>query len=761
MVQIDGFSKAELERALQRGEMPFLQRLLDKEHYRLYPYYCGVPSTTPAVQGELFYGVPCAVPAFVFRDKVTRKIFRMFSGHDVQEIERRLAAQGQALLEGGASYSNIYSGGAKEAHFCVSSLDWNTLWRDINIFHFVFLLLTNFITLMRMTVLAILELILATVDCIRAIVKGENASSEIHFIPVRTLISVVLRELVTLSAKIDVARGLPIIHVNFLGYDEQSHHRGPASETAHWALRGIDDSIAAIYKAAARSTRRHYDVWVYSDHGQEKMISYKGKYGRSVNDVVLELYRRLKAQGVFVQSTSGKAAAGEANFHRPHYCGGWFERLFFPSLGQIHDDEEDLLVIAMGNMGNIYYFEELTLEQRERFARELVDSAKVPLVLAVDGNNKIFAWNKNGRYTLPEQMKEIFGEHHPYLEEAAADLVKLCHHPNAGTFTICGFSSSHEYWGFPLEGGDHGGPGTNETDAFAIIPSGIDILSEQRSYIRTRDLRHAALNLLNRSEAEAKARSSRPHSLASKATTVRLMTYNVHSCVGTDGKMSAQRVARVISRYEPDIIALQELDLSRQRTAAEDQPHIIAKHLEMLYHFHPSMQIEEEQFGNAILSRFPMQLKKAGMLPAIFKGSLLEPRGVLWVDVDIGGTHLQFFTTHLSLYHREALKQAQALLGKDWISHPQCTGPLVVCGDFNALPHSPVYRCVKKVLRDAQKAIPGQRPKPTWFSHYPVGRIDHVFVNEGIEVVKVQVADGQLSRMVSDHLPLIVDIKVS
>ena len=71
----------------------------------------------------------------------------------------------------------------------------------------------------------------------------------------------------------DISRGLPIIHINFLGYDEQSHRRGPHSRFAHWTLKGIDDAIARLWRAANHAAWRHYEVWVYSDHGQAPVLS--------------------------------------------------------------------------------------------------------------------------------------------------------------------------------------------------------------------------------------------------------------------------------------------------------------------------------------------------------------------------------------------------------------------------------------------------------------------------------------------------------
>ena len=62
----DGLSRAQFERALGNRRMPFLRRLMAREGYQVETLYSGLPSSTPGVQGELFYGVKTAVPAFAF-----------------------------------------------------------------------------------------------------------------------------------------------------------------------------------------------------------------------------------------------------------------------------------------------------------------------------------------------------------------------------------------------------------------------------------------------------------------------------------------------------------------------------------------------------------------------------------------------------------------------------------------------------------------------------------------------------------------------
>ena len=125
LIQIDGLAFRQLERALADGRMPFLRRLLRRENYRLIPFYSGIPSTTPAVQGELYYGVRCAVPAFGFLDRATDYLGSMYETTVVKGVQYQLEKRcKRPLLEGGSSWSNMYSGGAapEESHFCGSCL---------------------------------------------------------------------------------------------------------------------------------------------------------------------------------------------------------------------------------------------------------------------------------------------------------------------------------------------------------------------------------------------------------------------------------------------------------------------------------------------------------------------------------------------------------------------------------------------------------------------------------------------------------------
>jgi endonuclease/exonuclease/phosphatase family metal-dependent hydrolase len=93
------------------------------------------------------------------------------------------------------------------------------------------------------------------------------------------------------------------------------------------------------------------------------------------------------------------------------------------------------------------------------------------------------------------------------------------------------------------------------------------------------------------------------------ANRLRVITYNIHRCIGVDRKVSLVRISDAISVHQPDVVALQEVDFGQVRPARYDQAAKIAERL----NFSP-IWIERERCGNAILSRYPMKMVKAGGL---------------------------------------------------------------------------------------------------------------------------------------------------
>jgi endonuclease/exonuclease/phosphatase family metal-dependent hydrolase len=240
----------------------------------------------------------------------------------------------------------------------------------------------------------------------------------------------------------------------------------------------------------------------------------------------------------------------------------------------------------------------------------------------------------------------------------------------------------------------------------------------------------------------------------------RIVTYNVHRCVGNDRRLDVGRIADVLAALEPDIVALQELDVGRARTGHVDQAHEIALRLDMACHFHAALTVEEEHYGDAILTCFPERAVKVGPLPGYAPIPQLEPRGALWVEVEIEGAPVQIINTHLGLVPREQQLQAAYLAGAAWLQHPQCQGPKILLGDFNATATSVVYRTFLKGLSPARALAPTKTPTATFPSPLPVLRIDHLFVSPEIRVTDVFAPFSPKTRVASDHLPLVMDFEV-
>ena len=234
------------------------------------------------------------------------------------------------------------------------------------------------------------------------------------------------------------------------------------------------------------------------------------------------------------------------------------------------------------------------------------------------------------------------------------------------------------------------------------------------------------------------------------------MTYNVHSCVGTDGKLEPGRIAEVVARSGADIIALQELDVRQSRTDGMHQPQWLAEQLKMLVHFTPARACNDGHYGNAILTRFPFAVLSEGRLLRR-RG---EERAVQWLKVSVEGVDVSILNTHLSIHFRERLLQIEQLLGAEWLAKAERRVPQVICGDLNASPFSPVYRRLKRDLVDAQRAN-GSRAAATWPSRLPFARIDHLFTSKSIDVGHCEVRRDALSMVASDHLPLVAELSCS
>jgi len=151
-------------------------------------------------------------------------------------------------------------------------------------------------------------------------------------------------------------------------------------------------------------------------------------------------------------------------------------------------------------------------------------------------------------------------------------------------------------------------------------------------------------------------------SRAAEPLTIRVLSYNIHHGEGIDGKLDLARIAGVITAVKPDLVALQEVDRHTRRSSQLDQPAILARLTGMKILFEQNIAFQGGDYGNAILSRFPVKTHRNHKLPNHDEG---EQRGALEAEILLPDGHgsLLLWATHLD--HRpdstERLASARAL----------------------------------------------------------------------------------------------------
>jgi endonuclease/exonuclease/phosphatase family metal-dependent hydrolase len=338
-------------------------------------------------------------------------------------------------------------------------------------------------------------------------------------------------------------------------------------------------------------------------------------------------------------------------------------------------------------------------------------------------------------------------------------VLRIVHHESSGALALLGWSRSRAI-SFKIENGAHGSAGPRETSAFLVLPPEMSARVPGGSVLRPLDMRSMARDVLDPRKAHISLRGTRAGAAGMDvhARRLRVVTYNVHGCRGMDGRFSTQRIARVLAREHPDVVCLQELDQGRTRSGGVEQAVEIAKQLEKEFAFHAVAEIDDGLFGNAVLSSHPLRLRASGPLPRQSSGIGIVDRGVLWVEVDVEGVLIQVLNTHLSIFEGERRMQAAELVAK-WLRRDDFTGPVVLAGDFNASEDSWTARAIEQVLRNA--VVDGRAgAAQTWSSRVPLRRIDHIFVSAGVRVAATDVPRTRLTRVASDHLPLVVDLLV-
>jgi endonuclease/exonuclease/phosphatase family metal-dependent hydrolase len=292
-----------------------------------------------------------------------------------------------------------------------------------------------------------------------------------------------------------------------------------------------------------------------------------------------------------------------------------------------------------------------------------------------------------------------------------------------------------------------------------------------RAYLRPLDLRRTAWRFLYDEEPPASADStaeSAPAGVTARAAdqavvhgsamaadppagrVLRVLSYNIHSGRGLDGRVDLGRLRRIIAGCRADVVALQEVDVNRPRTGGADQAAELADALEMDCRFHPTVEADGGQYGLAIFSRYPLREVRADGLP---QNGRREPRGAQWLALDLDETVVQILNTHLGLQRGERDAQAEALLGPHWLGHPECRRATLLCGDLNAGPHTALCRRFNDTLQNVALVLGS--PLRTWMG---VRQLDYIFATPDWQVREVRMPVTTAARTASDHRPLLAEL---
>lgn len=232
---------------------------------------------------------------------------------------------------------------------------------------------------------------------------------------------------------------------------------------------------------------------------------------------------------------------------------------------------------------------------------------------------------------------------------------------------------------------------------------------------------------------------------------MKLVSWNIHGGLGRDGRRDLGRIATLLEELGCDVAALQEVGDPHRPSDVADHATWIARRLGWYVAYGPNLVIKGRPYGNAIVSRFPLDRSHNYDLSVPGR----EPRGCLRADVLLpDGRKLHVFNLHLGLSGDERRKQTAMVLGEDIVRDAGVTAPLVVCGDFNMwspIP-GPIRNSLRKTLRDA--AVVARSRRPTWPAGFPVVRLDRAYVDGAVDVIACGVANDPHTRIASDHLPL-------
>jgi len=482
IVQIDGLSRAVLERALAAGRMRGLARALATGRLVMRPLSVGLPSSTPAFQAALMYGVRPDMPGFHFFDKRRgRDVYFARPGvADVLEEEQTRGRQG--IMAGGATYGCVFTGGADESLWTLARLLRPTRAGGALVRLPLAAVLVSW-GVMKCVALTALDLVRAVLRLVAdPVAEGRRGT---RWLLIKIALSIWTQELLTLAASAALYRGVPAVYVNHLEYDVYAHAFGPVHPLALRALSRVDRSIRQLDRIARRLPELAYDIYVLSDHGQAATRPFsRVSGGASIEDLVRSALTDSAARSSARAGEQRRETAGFLDqmrgYHRARrhgliqrfltYLEHDFARWLLPN-----GDGDAVRVVAAGPNAFVYFtdtpepLDAAAIERRHPgLAARLSGHPGVGFVLA-RGASPV-CWWRGRRIELDTAGTPGPFAGRPDREVVLEGIRELMAMPSAGDLVLYGIGAPAGDVSFLAERGAHAGPSEAELHTFVLHP---------------------------------------------------------------------------------------------------------------------------------------------------------------------------------------------------------------------------------------------------------------------------------------------------
>jgi endonuclease/exonuclease/phosphatase family metal-dependent hydrolase len=226
---------------------------------------------------------------------------------------------------------------------------------------------------------------------------------------------------------------------------------------------------------------------------------------------------------------------------------------------------------------------------------------------------------------------------------------------------------------------------------------------------------------------------------------MRIATYNIHACIGADGRFEPDRIIKVLQEIDADLFALQEVE--HHRVAGLDLLDYLAEQTGMTPIAGPTLMRETRDYGNAVLTR--LSIKHVTRIDLSLPRR--EPRGAIDMILNHQGHRVRVIATHLGLKPWERRQQVRRLLE---LVESNVADISILLGDLNE------WMLWGRPLRWLRRHF-APTPQPlTYPARYPLFSLDRIWVHPRVALVNVSRHNSALARTASDHLPLIGTINL-